>query len=210
MTSLITGSPSGNIDTQEELYVEGSPYLYIQQTEADPLFNPDADGFYWGISGTTAYPAFKLGCVLDVSLTEGLTMNQIRCDTDGDRGTIQRRDYVEYNFTIATLFPLTELRHILNLSVPVVGTGIEKVGIGQINNNRYYMAYAPKVYDNDSGDYVMIHLHRCQFVDAWTINMKGADAWSVTGLKLRGYSDSTKPSTQSFGTILRSDLSALP
>lgn len=210
MPSLITGSPQGNVDTQEEIYIEGAPYIFIQQTEAGPLNNPDADGFYWGMSGSTTYPAFKLGCVLDVSLTEGLTMNQIRCDTDGDRGTIQRRDYVEFNFTITTLFPLTELRHILNLSTPVVGAGIEKVGIGQINNNRYYMAYAPKVYDNDTGDYVLIYLHRCQFVDAWTINMKGGDAWSVTGLKLRGYADSSKPSNQLFGTIIRSDLSALP
>jgi len=209
MTSLITGTPLGNLDTQDEIYVEGSPYLFIQQYEANPLNNPDADGYYWGMSGTTTYPVFQIGCVQDVSLTEGVTMNAIRCDTEGDKGTIQRRDYVEFNLTILTQFPLATLRHLLNLSVPTVSAGIEKVGIGGINNNRFYMAYAPKVYDEDTGDYVLFHLHRAQFVDAWTINMKGGDSWTTTGLKLRGYADSNRPSTARFGTILRSDLGSI-
>jgi len=210
MTSLLTGTPIGNVDTQEELYIEGSPYIYIQQNDASPLNNPDSDGYYWGMSGTAAYPVFQIGCVQDVSLTEGLTMNQIRCDTVGDKGTIQRRDYIEFNLTIISEFPFTTLRHLLNLSVPTTGAGKEKVGIGSINNNRYYMAYCPKVYDQDTGDYIVFHLHRAQFVDAWTINMKGGDAWTTTGLKLRAYADDTKPSGQSFGVLVRSDLSALP
>lgn len=206
--ALITGSPIGNVATQSEIYIEGSPYIYIQQTEANPLKNPDSDGFYWGLSGTTSYPVFQLGCVQDVSLTEGVTMNAIRCDTDGDRGVVQRRDYLEFSFTIQSVFPLTTLRHLLGLGTVVAGTGTEKTGIGSINNNRFYMAYAPKVYDPDTGDYVLFHLHRCQFVDAWTINMKGGEAWSVTGLKLRAFSDSTKPTASAFGTIVRADLSA--
>ncbi len=207
---LVTGTPLGNLDTQEEIYVEGSPYIFIQDYNATPLYNPDADGFYWNMSGTSSYPVFQIGCVQDVSLTEGVTMNAIRCDTIGDKGVIQRRDYVEFNLTITSQFPLTTLRHMLNLSVPVVGTGLEKTGIGQINNARYYMAYCPKVYDQDTGDYIMFHLHRAQFVDAWTINMKSGEAWSTTGLKLRAFADETKPSNQLFGTIVRSDLSALP
>jgi hypothetical protein len=208
--ALITGTPIGNVDSQDESYVEGAPYIYIQQYEASPLNNPDASGYYWGMSGTTTYPVFALGCVQDVSLTEGLTMNAVRCDTDGDRATIQRRDYVEFNVTILTMFPLSTLRHLLNLSAPTVTTGLEKMGIGTINNNRFYMAYAPKVYDPDTGDYVLFHLHRAQFVDAWTINMKGGESWTVTGLKLRGYADSTKPTAAAFGTIVRADPSALP
>ena len=208
--SLSTGTPIGNVDSQDEIYIEGSPYLFIQQYEATPLNNPDASGYYWGMSGTTAYPVFQIGCVQDVSLTEGVTMNAIRCDTDGDRGTIQRRDYVEFNLTILSQFPLTTLRHMLNLSTPTVSTGLEKMGIGSINNNRFYMAYAPKVYDQDTGDYVLFHLHRAQFVDAWTINMKGGDSWTTTGLKLRAYSDSTRPDNQKFGVVVRSDVSALP
>lgn len=208
--ALSTGTPLGNVDSQDEIYIEGSPYLFIQQYESTPLNNPDASGYYWGMSGTVAYPVFQIGCVQDVSLTEGVTMNAIRCDTDGDRGTIQRRDYVEFNLTILSQFPLTTLRHMLNLSTPTVSTGLEKMGIGSINNNRFYMAYAPKVYDQDTGDYVLFHLHRAQFVDAWTINMKGGDAWTTTGLKLRAYSDSNRPDNQKFGVIVRSDTSAIP
>lgn len=207
--ALITGSPVGNVDTQEEVYLEGSPYIYIQQTEANPLNNPDADGYYWGLSGTTTYPVFQIGCVQDVSLSEGVTMSQVRCDTIGDKAAIQRRDYVEFTLTVLSLFPLTTLRHLLNMSAPTVSANIEKMGIGAINNNRYYMAYCPKVYDPDTGDYVLFHLHRVQFVDAWTINMKGGDAWTVTGLKLRGFADENKPAGSSFGTIVRSDESAL-
>jgi len=208
--ALVTGTPIGNVDSQDEIYLEGSPYIYVQQTEANPLNNPDSDGYYWGLSGTTAYPVFSIGCVQDVSLTEGLTMNAIRCDTIGDKGVIQRRDYVEFEITVLTAFPLTTLRHLLNMSAPTVSTGKEKMGIGQINNNRYYMAYAPKVYDQDTGDYVLFHLHRAQFVDAWTIGMKSGEPWTVTGLKLRAFADDSKPAGQAFGTIVRADASALP
>jgi len=207
--ALITGSPIGNVDSQDEIYVEGAPYIYIQDYNATPLNNPDADGYYWGLSGTTSYPVFNIGCVQDVSLTEGLTMNQIRCDAVGDKGTIQRRDYIELELTILTVFPLSTLRHVLNLSAPTVSTNVEKVGIGQINNNRFYMAYAPKVYDQDTGDYLLFHLNKAQFVDAWTINMNSGEPWTVQGLKLRAYADDTKPNSQLFGTIVRADESAL-
>lgn len=207
--ALVTGTPIGNVDSQDEVYVEGAPYIYIQDYTANPLNNPDADGYYWGMSGTVSLPVFAIGCVQDVSLTEGVTMNQIRCDAVGDKGTIQRRDYVEFELTILSLFPLSTLRHILNLSAPTVGSNVEKVGIGAINNNRYYMAYAPKVYDPDTGDYVLFHLHRAQFVDAWTINMNSGEPWTATGLKLRAYVDDTKPANQSFGVIVRADESAL-
>lgn len=207
--ALVTGTPIGNVDAQDEIYLDGSPYFYLQQTEADPLNNPDADGYYWGMSGTTTYPVFQIGCVQDVSLTEGITMNQIRCDTIGDKGTIQRRDYVEFNLTILSFFPLTTPRHILNMSAPTVGNDLEKMGIGAINNNRFYMAYCPKVYDPDTGDYVLFHLHRAQFVDAWTINMNSGEPWTATGLKLRAYADENKPANQTFGVIVRADPSAI-
>ena len=209
MPALVTGTPAGNLITQEELYLEGSPYIFVQDATANPLRNPDADGFYWGLSGTSVYPVYQIGCVQDVSLTEGLTMNDVRCDTVGTKATIQRRDYVEFNMTVLSLFPLTALRHLLNLSTPVTGTDYEKVGIGGINNNRFYMAYAPKIYDEDNGDALYFHLHRAQFVDAWTIDFKQGEPWTVTGLKLRAYADDTKPTTQRFGVIARLDVSAL-
>ena len=207
--ALVTGTPKGNVTSQDEIYLEGAPNFYIQQYDANPLNNPDADGYYWGMSGTSTYPVFSIGCVQDVSLTEGLTMNAIRCDAVGDKGTIQRRDYVEFDITILTPFPLSSLRHLLNMSSPTVGTNVEKMGIGKINNNRFYMAYCPKVYDEDTGDYLLFHLHKAQFVDAWTINMKSGEPWTVNGLKLRAYADDTKPAGQLFGVVVRSDESAL-
>lgn len=207
--ALTTGTPLGSVVSQEDLYIEGAPYLYIQDYRANPLSNPDADGYYWGMSGTSTYPVKSLGCVLDVSLTEGLTMNDVRCDTVGVKDTIQRRDYVELSLTISSLFPLSIGADLMNLSTAKVSAGLEKVGIGPINNTKHYMVYMPKVYDEDSGDYLVIHLHKAKFVDAWTINMKSGEPWQLTGLKVRAYADTTKPSTQQFGTFIRSDLGAI-
>jgi hypothetical protein len=208
--SLVTGSAVGNVDTMEELYFEGAPYLYFQDYRANPLNNPDSSGYYWGMSGTSNYPAFLLGCIQNISLTEGVTMNDVRCDTVGVKDTIQKRDYVEFNLEIISQFPLSVLRHILKLSAPTVGTGVESVGIGQIDNTQSYMVYAPKVYSDTDADWLMFHLHKAKFVDAWTINMNYGEAWRVTGLKLRSYFDETKPAPQAFGVIKRFDTSALP
>jgi len=210
MPSLITGTPLGTIVTQEELYLEGSPYIFIQDATANPLNNPDSDGYYWGLSGTATYTVKQLGCIQDVSLTEGLTMNDVRCDTVGVKATVQRRDYVEFNLTILSLFPLAVAREFLNLSTPTTGTAKEKVGIGGINNNRFFHVYAPKIYDEDTGDILIFYLHRAQFVDAWTVDFKQGEPWTVTGLKLRAYANDSVPTTQRFGSILRFDPSALP
>jgi hypothetical protein len=208
---LVTGAPVGQINAQEEIYVDGAPYLYFQDASANPLNNPDGDGFYWNLSGTVTYPVYRVGCIQDVSLTEGLTINQVRCDTVGDKATIQRRDYVEYAFSFTSLLPLSALRHLLKLgSAPTVGTGYEKQGIGAINNNQFYHFYTPKVYDEENGDYVAIHLHRAQFVEAFTVNMRSGEPWMVEGLRIRAYADESKPPAQRFGTIIRSDASALP
>lgn len=207
--ALVTGTPLGTVVSQEDLYIEGAPYIYIQSYLATPLNNPDSSGYYWGMSGTTPYPVKNLGCVLDVSLTEGLTMNDVRCDTVGVKDTIQRRDYVELTLTISSLFPLSIAADLMNLSTATVGSDLEKVGIGAINNNKHFMVYMPKVYDEDAGDYLVIHLHKAKFVDAWTIDMKSGEPWQLTGLKIRAYADTTKPSTQQFGTFVRSDVSAI-
>jgi hypothetical protein len=202
--TLATGTPLGNVDSQDDIYLEGAPYIYFQDYRANPLFNPDGDGFYWGLSGTSVYPVYNLGCVNDVSLTEDVTMNNIRCDTVGDKGVVQKRNYVEFVFTLQTMFPLVELRHLLGLSAVTASGGLEKVGIGSINNNQNYMLYAPKVYDDDTGDYLLFHLHKAKPVDAWTIGM-GVDGWKITGLKFRAFADTTKPDAQKFGVIVRAD-----
>lgn len=204
-SSLVTGSAIGNEIAQEELYIEGSPFIYFQDNRANPRFNPDPQNYYWGLSGTTTYPAYLLGCIQDVKLTQGLTMNDIRCDTIGVKDTIQKRDYVEFQFTILSLMPLTVLRHVLNLSAPTTGTGFETVGIGQIDNTQHYMVYAPKVYDAAAAGWLMFHLHKAKFVDAWDLNFKYGDSWTATGLKLRAYAEDSKPANQIFGVVRRAD-----
>ncbi|RMD60175.1 hypothetical protein D6833_10260 [Candidatus Parcubacteria bacterium] len=209
--ALVTGTPLGSVTTQEDLYIEGAPTIYIQDNSASPLYNPDSDGFYWGMSGTSTYPVYELGCVTDVSLTENLTMNDVLCDNIGVKDTIQQRNYLEFNFTIQSLLPFTVLRNIIGGGAVTqnVTEHTEKFGIGQINNNKYWMVYAPKVYDTDVGDYVVIHLHKAKFVDAWTINMPFGSPWQVTGLKIRAFADSSKPAAQQFGTIIRADASVI-
>ncbi len=172
MPSLITGTPVGNGLTMEDLFIEGAPVIIIQDYNANLLNNPDSDGYYWGLSGTVTYPYKILGCIQDVSLTEGLTMNDVRCDTEGVKDTVQKRDYVEFNLSILSLFPLSISSDFLNLSTATVIADFEKVGIGGINNNKHYHIYAPKVYDDDTGDLLIFNLHKAKFVDAWTINMK--------------------------------------
>lgn len=209
MPSLITGTPVGNGVTQEDLYLEGAPVIIIQDYNASLLNNPDANGYYWGLSGTSIHPYKIIGCIEDVSLTEGLTMNDVRCDTDGVKDTVQRRDYVEFNMTIKSLFPLSVSSDFLNLTSATVVSDMELVGIGGINNNKSYHVYAPKVYDEETGDLLIFNLHKAKFVDAWTVEMRYGDNWAVTGVKLRAYADSTKPANQRFGVIVRSDPSAL-
>ena len=186
---LSTGTPIGNIDSQESVFIEGAPNFYIQDYRANPRYNPDADNYYWGMSGTTSYPVYDVACVQDVSLTEGITMNAIRCDNLGDVGVIQRRDYLEFTLSILSAFPFTSLSQFLNASTPTVATGLEKMGIGAINNNKYFMAYAPKVYNPETNAYLMFHLHKAQFVDAWNISMKAGEPWVINGLKLRAFAD---------------------
>ena len=43
--ALVTGSALGTVTAQEDIYFEGAPTIYIQQYEAAPYYNPDADGF---------------------------------------------------------------------------------------------------------------------------------------------------------------------
>jgi hypothetical protein len=208
--ALVTGTPVGNLDVQEDIYLEGAPNIYFQDYTADPLFNPDGDGFYWGLSGTTTYPAFEVGCPNDVSITEDLTINDVLCDNVGVKDTVQQRNYVQFEFTIRSFFPFQTLRHMLGGGAVTETTPTQKFGMGQINNDQRWMVYAPRVYNTDVGDYVWIHLNKAKFVDAWTINLPFGNNWEITGLRLRAYADTTKPSDQYFGMWGRSDLSVIP
>ena len=208
--ALVTGTPVGNLDTQEDIYLEGAPNIYFQDYSADPLFNDDADGFYWNMSGTTAYPVFEIGCPNDVSFTEDLTINDVLCDNVGVKDTIQQRNYIQLEFTIRSFFPLQTLRHLLGGGAVTETSPTQKFGFGQINNDQRWMVYAPKVYDVDAGDYIWIQLNKAKFVEAWTINMSFGTPWQATGIRLRAYADTTKPQDQYFGMWGRSDLSVFP
>lgn len=207
--ALITGTPLGTLEVQEDIYMEGAPHIYFQDYSAPPLFNPDADGFYWNMSGTSTYPVYEVGCPTDVSLTENLTVNDILCDHVGVKDTVQQRNFLEFTFTIQSFFPLQVLRHMLKGGAVTETPPTQKFGLGKVNNNQRWMVYAPKVYDEDVGDYVAIHLHKAKFVDAFTLNMPFGSNWELTGVKLRAYVDTSKPAAQQFGVFMRSDFSAI-
>ena len=208
--ALVTGTPLGTITTQEDLYIEGSPNIYFQDYSADPLNNPDGDGFYWGMSGSASYPVYEVGCPTDVSLTEDLTINDVLCDNVGVKDTVQQRNYVQFEFTIQSFFPYDVLRHLLQGGAVTELTPTQKFGMGTISQTQRWMVYAPKVYDVDAGDYIWIQLNKAKFVEAWTINMSFGTPWQATGIRLRAYADTTKPQDQYFGMWGRSDLSVFP
>jgi hypothetical protein len=210
--ALITGTPLGVITQQENLFIEGAPTIFIQNyLQTTLLKNPDSDGFYWGLTGTATYPVIEIACLEGVSLTEDLTINDIRCDTDGVKDTIQQRNFVEFQFAVKSLFPLTTVRDLLKLGAVTTnaGEGTEKAGIGSVNNNNFFHVYAPRVYDEDTGDYFFFHLHKCKFVEAFTLDMRFGDSWIVNGVRLRAFADSTYPVAQKFGAVVRVDPSVI-
>jgi len=209
--ALVTGTPLGSTTSSEDIYLEGAPNIYIQDEEANPLNNPDSDGFYWGLSGTATHPALEIGCPTDVSLSEDLTMNDVLCDNVGVKDTVMQRNYIEFTFTLLSFFPFEILTEVLKGGSVTedAGAHVRKFGLGKIDNQQFWHVYAPKVYDEDVGDYVLIHLHKAKFVDAFTIDMPFGDNWSASGIVLRAFADTDKDSDQQFGVFLRSDASVI-
>lgn len=207
--ALITGTPPGVVTSQEDIYLEGAPTIYFQDSTAAELYSPDSDGFYWNLSGTSTYPVYEVGCVTDVSLSENLTMNDVLCDNVGVKDTVQQRNYLEFTFTIQSFFPFSVLKHLMKFGTVVRTAPTEKIPIGKINNNLSYHLWCPKVYDEDVGDYIGLMLHKTKFVDAWTLNTPFGDRWNLTGLKLRAFVDTTKPAAQQFGMLVRADKSVI-
>jgi hypothetical protein len=206
---LLTGTPYGTITQQDEIYLEGAPYIYYQENDAVTPNMVDSDGFYWGLSGTVARPVFQLACYQEVKLESDVTVNAIRCDNVGDKDVIQKLNHLQLTLTLASLLPLSSLTHILRGSAVTLSGKVEKMGIGAINNNKLYKVYLPKVYDDDTGDWVEFTIHRAKFVNAWTINMPSGDKWTVTGVTIWGFADDTMPAAQRFATVTRADPSAL-
>lgn len=209
--ALITGTPLGVINTQDDLYIDSAPNIYFQERCAgiNPVNNPDSDGFYWGLTGTAACPIIELLCFDTVQWAAQYESNAVRCDTTGDTAQIQKLNSLDLTFNLKTFFPLSSLREILR-GGPVTTTSgaTEKMGIGQPNNNKFFRAYLPLVYDPDTGDYLSITMHKAQFVDTWTMAFTYGQQ-STVGLTLRGFSDATLPAAQLFATIVRADPSAI-
>jgi len=94
--------------------------------------------------------------------------------------------------------------------VPLSAGGWEKMGLGNIDNSKYYHIYLPKVYDDVALDYVAITLHKAQFVDAWTIAMVSGNKWMLGGIAAWALADDTKPAGQEYATIVRFDVGSVP
>jgi len=206
--ALITGSAMGTLTQQEDLYVEGAPTIFFQDYAAGPMYNPDVNGYYWQLSGTAVYPVYEIGCVTDVSLSEDITINDVLCDNVGVKSSIQQRNYVEFNFSIQSFFPLSVLTYLLKGGVPSEAAPLEFFEMGQIDNSQYWAVWCPKVYDTSVGDYLGIQLHKAQFVEPFTVDMAFGTPWTATGLRLRAFVDTTKTPDQ-FATWVRSDASVI-
>ncbi len=207
--ALVTGTPAGTIQTQEDIYLEGAPNIYFQDYDAGAWHNPDADGFYWNLSGTATYNVFEIGCPTDVSIVEDLTINDVLCDNVGVKDTVQQRNYVQFEFTILSFFPFDVLRHILRGGAVTETAPTQKFGIGPINNAQFWQIYAPKVYDTDNADYIWTYLAKAKFVESPTISMPFGDNWEISGIRFRAFADTTKPDAQKFGMWGRLDPSVI-
>ncbi len=210
MNALLTGTPEGQVNQQSSsVFIEGAPWIFYQNNDANPLNNPDGDGFFWGMSGTVTQPAIELACYEDVTLSEDLTVNAIRCDRSGDFGVIQKRNFLEFSITLSTLFPLTTIQPILKGGVVTTSAPFEKMGLGSIDNNTFYRVWLPKVYDDVEADWVSFTLHKAQFVEAFNISMASGDKWQIGGITIRAFADDSLPDAQKFATVIRYDPSLI-
>ena len=164
-------------------------------------YSPDAGGFYWGLSGTSTYNVYEIGCPTDMTFTENIVATDVLCDNVGVKATVQQRQFVEFSFSFQTFFPFQILRYLLKGGAVTETAPTQKFGLGKINNNLFFHCYCPQIYDEDTGDYVWVMLHKCQFVDPWSIAMSFGNPWKGSGIKLRAFADTTKPAAQQFGML---------
>lgn len=208
--TLVTGTPLGVINAQDDLYVDTAPSLWFQDATADLLNNPDGDNFHWGLTGSAALPVWEIDCTDTVQLAAAIEGNPIQCDTVGVKGTIQKVSSIDLTFNLKTLFPLATLTHILRGGAVTTTSGAtEKMGIGQPNNQQFWHIYGASVYDEVAGDYISFTGHRAQFVDAWTLAF-GFGTAATLAVVMRIFADDSKPSSQLFMTLVRADPSAIP
>jgi hypothetical protein len=203
----MSATPTGTLVVTENLYIEGAPYIYFG---GELQYAPDANGYYWGITGTAANPVHKVGCFENLQWSENSSNNDIQCDTIGVVASIARRNYLELSFDMKSFLPLEQLKIMLRwtsyLSVP--GEDIEYAGIGEINQNDFHNIYLSKTYDTNTNDYISITATRCQFFWNGQIQFRYGDPWMV-GVILRMYANDDLPADQRFATVVRYDPSAI-
>lgn len=173
-------------------------------------FNPDSDGYYWQLSGTSTYTVYQLGCYENVVLQDNLDINAIRCDAVGDKDVVVKRNHLELRFDLKSFFPLANIAPVVGGSAVTTNLSqhTEKMGMGVIDTSKYYKVYFPKVYDQTAGDYVSITGHRCKFVSNGEWRMTFGQVWTLP-VTLWLMADENKPTAQAFATIVRSDFSAI-
>ncbi|OGS01183.1 MAG: hypothetical protein A2V88_08870 [Elusimicrobia bacterium RBG_16_66_12] len=212
MPTLGTGTdiPIGPEIDAEDIYIEGGPDIWFQDATANPQQNPDSDGFYWGLSGTAAYPVYELGCYDDLSIADSRTSNPVTCAALGNVRQMQRRDALEISLTFKSLLPFETLRHIMGLGA-VTHNAVEetsKMGIGNLPQNTFFHMWLARVYDEDLGDYVGLYFDKVQFMDANPLTMAYGKEWTVA-VKAMALANSARPKAQRFGMMLRYDPSVL-
>ena len=200
-------APTGTLNDQEDIYIDGGPDLYFGGVSK---YSPDDNGYYWGISGTADLPVHKVGCYENAQWSDNLTTNAIRCDTIGDVGNISRRNYLELTFDLKALLPLSILRYLLRLSssLSVPADDAEYAGIGEVNQQEYHKVFFSKIYDTDAGDWLAVTGHRCQFEWSGAMQFRYGQEWMV-GVRCRFFSDEDMPSDQRFATMVRYDPSVI-
>ena len=206
--ALVTGTPLGVVEAQSDIYIDTAPNFYYQDNLAQSVpyaNNPDGDGFYWNLTGSAANPVFQMGCYENFQIADQIEMTDVRCDTVGNKAAIQKRSHLDISFTLKSLFPLETMTAILRWGAVTTTVGAtEKVGIGQPNNQKFYYAYFPAVYDPSTGDFVAWTIHRAQFVDSYTLSFAYGQPASVQ-VMLRCYAHEAKPADQLFATVIRAD-----
>jgi hypothetical protein len=212
MPTLGTGTdtPIGPQVSGEDLYIEGGPTIWFQNSGATEENHPDSDGYYWGLSGTATYPVYPMGCYDDLTIADTRTTNPVTCAALGDVAQMQRRDAFEITFTLKALFPLATLRYLIGGGAVVHNAAeeTEKMGLGNLPINQFFHLHLARVYDEDTGDYLAITFHKVQFMDATPLAMPYGNVWTYV-IKGMALADTTMPKEQRFATMLRYDPSVL-
>lgn len=199
--------PTGTINVGEDVFVEGGPDLWFGGVKKH---SPDANGFFWGITGTAGTPVFKVGCYENFQLADNLTINDVQCDNVGIKGETVRRNFLEATFDLQVLFPLTQLDLMLRLGSSLLDAtaDTEYASIGEVVQDVFHNVFFSRIYDAATGDWVSVTGHRCSFRWNAPLQTRYGEKWMV-GVAIKFFADENLPAAQRFATMVRWDPSAL-